>query len=481
MDATVTLFGQVSDHLKARPVRDVTETDGLSPERLSQQVRQQLVSHPDLAEPCATVTNLQEKLQWLRELRGKRPSKLLRDVDAIVSSVIDPVVDRIRLAIESAIGEAPHRGPEIIQQVRCVLSALVIPEPDAEPLNRLGRLTRALGELNQRRLGLPRKSIEYAEQRLTERALPEYDATIQALAAERVSEYLKQQLHRLDEFCGECLTRVGRFQQNIARIQATVFTLRTASVTADHVSKSSVVLELPGPAEDDVIAGLRSRLRCSDQNELSGILLVRWVDLLRPHAERWVSDLAPLGVLLTYVDPERAAGEFARLVESLLGEGHSLYEIIERFGVLKVASELVNRAEQLCSLQSRDLEPFNVTPLTLTIVRLPPAAGPRDLQIRDQLEAAFLEATGNKCLRLSCSPAERNAITVVRSKTGFPIGIEGGNETLLLEYMKAADAGHLPHLVGVISTTDHGEALPNYLTLAHQLSSEHSQNLFSVD
>ena len=46
LDAVITLFELGLSHLKARPVRDVTETDNLAPSRLTHQVQQQLVSHP---------------------------------------------------------------------------------------------------------------------------------------------------------------------------------------------------------------------------------------------------------------------------------------------------------------------------------------------------------------------------------------------------------------------------------------------------
>ncbi len=481
LDATIKLFELGLDHLKSLPVRDLTETDNLAPSKLTHQVQQQLISHPDLTEPDATVPVLQAKSQIIRELRGKRPTKLLRDLDAIVAGVIDPVLSRIRLEIDLAIGGTPHQGPRIVEQVRAVLNSLVIPDPNSEPLTRLGRLVRALSELGHRQFSLPRKTIEFAVQRLTERALPEYDAAIQALAAEWVSAQLKLELPRLNEYCEESLARVALCNQSVAKIHAAVLKLRRESVISGHISKSSVVLELPGPKENDVIAGLRSRLRCGDQGELSGVLFDRWIESLRPLAERWVPTSAPVGVILSHVDPEEAALAFVQLIESLLGEGHSLYEIIDRYGGTKVATELFNRAEQLGSLQSRDIEPFNVTPLTLTIIRLPPTVGPRDSHIRDQLEAAFLKVTNNNCLILSCSPAERNAITVVRSKTGFPIGIESGNETLLIEYVKAAHAGHLPHLVGVISGTDHGEAISNYLKLGRRLGPEFSEVQFEID
>ncbi len=478
LDATITLFESGLGHLKSLPVRDVTETDNLTASKLTHQVQQQLISHPDLAEPDATVPVLQAKSQLIRELRGKRPTKLLRDVDAIVASVIAPALGRIRSETDLAIGGAPHQGPRIVEQVRAVLNSLVIPDPNSESLTRLGRLVRALSELGHRQFSLPRKTIEFAVQRLTERALPEYDAAIHALAEEWVSAQLKLELPRLNEYCEESLARVALFHQNIAKIHAAVLKLRRESVISGHISKSSVVLELPGPKDSDVIAGLRSRLRCSDQGELSGVLFDRWIESLRPLAERWVPTSAPVGVILSHVDPDEAALAFVQLIESLLGEGHSLYEIIDRYGVTRVATELFNRAEQLGSLQSRDIEAFNVTPLTLTIVRLPPPVGPRDSHIRDQLHAAFVNVSDGKCIQLSCSSAERNAVTVVRSKTGFPIGIEGGNETLLLEYVKAAAAGHLPHLVGVISATDHGEALVSYLKLGQRLGPDYPEEQF---
>ena len=223
------------------------------------------------------------------------------------------------------------------------------------------------------------------------------------------------------------------------------------------------------PSEIEITTGLLTRLDCKDKLALAKALLTKWEAALREHALGWLPPSAPFGLLLTYLDAITVADCFRRVVESSLGEGHSLFEIVEREGLESTAHDLYDRAEHLCQLRSRDIEQYNVNPCSVTIVRFPPPVGPRDAVLRERLAAAFLKL--GHCSLVEGSAAERNAITVIRTTVGWPIGIEGGNSGLLQEYAKAGDAGHLPHLIGIVTGTEYGEPIPSYVQLARELQS----------
>ncbi len=451
------------------PGREVSETDDLDLSDLSQRCNQRIAGHSDLTEPTSDLRELNGRLQTLRSLRARKPSKLSRDVATVVDEIVGSVVIRLRLAIDEAAGHTPHRIPELVEQLRATLSQITLPEPNAEPITVFGRIVSALGSLNQRRTAIPRKTLEFVEQRLTERALPEYDRTLSAFAEERITERLKQEIIGLELFLSELLLRSAQFAGNTAAVQNCMEVWRKEALHASNVSRASVILELPGPTEIEITTGLLTRLDCKDKLALAKALLAKWEAALREHALGWLPPSAPFGLLLSHLDAVTVADCFRRVVESSLGEGHSLFEIVERMGLESTAQDLYDRAEHLCQLRSRDIEQYNVNPCSVTIVRFPPPVGPRDAVLRERLAAAFLKL--GHCSLVEGSAAERNAITVIRTTVGWPIGIEGGNSGLLQEYAKAGDAGHLPHLIGLVTGTEYGEPIPSYLRLASELQS----------
>ena len=446
------------------PGRDISESDELDPAVLSKRAHLRIANHLELAEPTSDLPILNERLQTIRGLRGGKASKLARDVDGAVDEVVGPVILRLRLAIDDAAAAAPHRIKSLVEQLRSTLDDITLPEPNAEPIIVLGRIITSLGSLQQRRLAIPKKSLEFAQQRLTERVLPEYQAALMALAEERVSQRLKLEIDGLHQFLKELLVRSSQFTKNSDAVLNEIEGWRTEALHASHVSQASVILELKGPTEMDIITGLMTRLECKDQLTLGKTLNVKWEAALREQALGWLPPNAPFGLLLASLEPQIIANTFRHIVESSLGEGHSLYEIIERNGIESTALDLYDRAEHLCHLRSRDIEQYNVNPCSVTIVRLPPAVGPRDVELRERLAAKFLRL--GHCSLVEGSASERNAITVIRTTVGWPIGIEGGNSGLLQEYARACAAGHLPHLIGIVTGTECGEAVPAYISLA---------------
>lgn len=469
VEATSQLFQRFLQGWLERPARVISETDDLNVVALAKVVYQQLAGHPELAEPSSDIAVLQQRLTTLRELRARKHSRLSRDVDGFVDEAIAPVVGRLKKALEEAVADTPHCSKQVVAQVRSVISHISLSEPNSDSIARLGRIIRALSDFSQRRLSIPKKSLDFAFARLTESALPEYNAAVAALVDERVTDALKQEFQRLDVYLKELIQRQALLSKNLALARDKMERWRVASLRDGHVSKVSVVVELEGTTSSEIIAGMMVRWHCKDQQQLSVEIGTRWEAKLRESAAAWLQDDPPLGVLLTHLDPEVIAESFRQTVEESFGEGHSLYEIVERTGVTRIASELLDRAEPLCDLQSRDIEQFNITPYQVTIVRVPPVVGPRDTQIRDQLEAAFVKLTHGQCEFLAAAPSERHTLTVVRSIVGWPIAIEGGNPALLLEYSRACHAGHLPHLIGVTEGTKHGEGVAAYLQLAGSL------------
>ncbi len=470
MDVLIHLFALAMTVWKERPLRDVSETDDLDAAALARSCHQKLVGLPELTEPTTDVSELHERFQTLQQLRAKKPSRLLRDVEAAAREVTLSIVERVRSAIDGAIGNGPHRTQAVVDQVRAGLQAVYLPEPDPEPLTRFGRVIRGLVEIGRHRSALPAKTIEYVEQQLSQRALPLYDKALLALAGELVVVDLRRELADLDVFLDELAGRGHDFARNLNAVEAALEELRSETIRASRQSRASVLLEIAGATDSEILAGLLARQKCQDQRELVSILLQKWEADLREQAAGWLAPTASLGTLLTHVSPATIADSFQAVVEGSLGEGHTLYEMIERAGILRTARDLYERAEQLCHLRSRNIEPFNITPCELTIVRLPQPVGRRDGQIRDDLAQAFTDLCEYEhCALIEAPNSERHVVSVIRSSLGWPIGIEAGNTVMLLEYAAAHERGHVPHLVGVLDESPDGSALPSYLEMASLL------------
>jgi len=136
-----------------------------------------------------------------------------------------------------------------------------------------------------------------------------------------------------------------------------------------------------------------ARNRCADVHALAASLLDNFEARLRqgvPHLCPYLdASTAAFPDIIRAVPAAVLAQEFLRLVEESVGPGHTVYEVIAKHGVETVADFLYRRAAPTCHLGERDVEPFNISPVSLAIVRLPPTVGPRDAEIRESLISAF--------------------------------------------------------------------------------------------
>jgi hypothetical protein len=265
------------------------------------------------------------------------------------------------------------------------------------------------------------------------------------------------------------LRRHQNFVTNLDRVRTLIEKRRTERLKSETYAESSVFLTLPGPTENEVLAGMISRLGCGDRRELAVHVLDRLEAALRETAAvdaPTVKDKG-IGALLATLVPETILAVYEELFAASLGEGHSVYEIIEQEGLETVAQELLDRADPLCDLSGRDIPQFNVSVHELTIVRLPPPTAPRDPAIRERLEAVFRRVCD--CSILDSGPTEREAVAVVKFNLFWPIIIEAGNATLLDHYVRCEEIGHRPHLVGLFDLSPDGKPNPDYVELGKQL------------
>lgn len=296
-----------------------------------------------------------------------------------------------------------------------------------------------------------------------------YEGSLILIAQELSDELLRAELTKLIAFLDELAARGNDFSKRMHTTLSELEHRQKEAAQAQHISRASVVMALQGPDEKEVLVGMIARNRCADLNQLTAVLLDAFETRLRQGVPRLCpyldANTASLPDIIRAVAPATLAEEFLRLVEESVGPGHTVYEVIAKHGVDSVADFLYRRAAPTCHLGERDVEPFNISPVSLAIVRLPPTVGSRDSEIRESLMAAF-EKRG-ACTFTEGTPSDRS-VTAVRVHLGWPIGIAEENRSLLDRYLRSGERGHLPHLVKLVPDAPLGTVSPAAKDLAVQ-------------
>jgi len=298
---------------------------------------------------------------------------------------------------------------------------------------------------------------------LAQRAVGAYEDAIGELAASLTAEALARTLHDLRGFLDETARRSAEYQRRLDAIATLLSDREKQAVERNRITNASVILPLNGPDEQEALTGMMERDRCGDLSHLVATMRDRYEQRLREIARvrcpAVAAEDAGLTKLILAIDPDTAASAFVSMVESRLGNGHSLYEQIEKHGVTAAAHYLFERAEHTCHLSERNSEHFNVPTAEISVVRLPPPVGPRDRLIREELRSVFCHL--GPCIFSDGAP-EENAVSVVRLEIGWPIGIEYANHALRTRYQESAAQGHLPHLIGILPDSPLGEPCSEY-------------------
>ncbi|GEM_PF-6169966 len=463
LDAAVTLFRVCADAWRARPQDQayLNDLEKLFPATLAQTVQARLRGITDLSDPGLDPDEQRKRLATIHAIRAKTMGRAGRDAVQNAERTVAESVAQLQQSLGQAFATGPEKVRRVADQVRRGLQELAFPPADPEPLAKLQHCLKSYDQINARRSALAGGTFEFVSTQLRNQAHRMYERTIGFLAAELAEDALRQALPKLaahlDELGGRSTDFAGRMTAALTALE------RRQKKTAQdqQVSRASVVMPLDGPDEKQILAGMIERHGCADLNQLS----VRILEALEAHVRRLAPTVCPhldantacLADLVRAMEPDGLAASFLHVVEESLGTGHTIYEVIARRGLDEVADFLSRRASPTCHLGNRDIEAFNISPLQLTIVRLPPAVGTRDPHIRESLCAALAKYA--PCTFADGAPSERS-VTVVRVHVGWPIGIAEDNRPLLERYLRSGRSGHLPHLIGVVPDAPLGTVSP---------------------
>ncbi len=476
-DATVTAYAAMVARWSRRPSDDtfLNDIDAMQPAVLAAAIGARLAALPELTDLSFQAGDLRKRLDILSSLRARAVSPICRSAEASAAAVADEAADRLRKSLDDAFANTPHRMREVIEQTKVALTAIQWPEPQSQPHAEFSRLVRGHDELTTRRAAFTPDNHEAIVAQLTHGAQRAYNESLKAVSLEFAVRASRQVVQDTESYLEELVSLGTQFDGRVQAIGAVLETTRTEAAAENRVSRASVIVALDGPDEREILAGMVARQRCADLQELSTDLLSRFDARLHNLAASrypWIEPDAPLPRLVAAIDPDEAGAEFVSLVRESLGSGHTLYQVIDQYGVRQLARELIERAAHTCHLRGRDNERFNVPTVPMTILRLPQPVGAADFDIRQRLDAAFRKL--GDCTVTNGSPDDKD-VTVVRLDLGWPLAIEQNNPALLQRYVRSADSAHRPHLLGILDDSLGGEVSPRYRQLAETLDPTHDQ------
>lgn len=470
-DASVTLLRALTTVWQSRPTDEsyLSDLEKLFPAPLTRAVRARLNGIEELSDPGLDADEQRKRLAAIQAIRARGMTRPCREARIAGERTIEEGTARFRHSLLQAFAAAPHRVRSLVDQVKRALKELTFPAPDAEALPRFQRTLKALEQITARRSALAASSFEFVVAQLRNMAHAAYDESLAFLAHEVSDEMLRAEVPKLLAFLDELAGRGMDFTQRMHGALTELENRQKQVAQDQHVSRASVSMALQGPDEKEILAGMIARNRCADLNQLASYLLDSYQARLRqrvPHLCPYLdANTATFADIIRSVEPSALAEEFSQLVEESVGPGHSVYEVIGQHGIDIVADFLHRRSAPTCHLGERDVEVFNVSPLSLTIVRLPPPVGPHDAELRESLKAAFSKR--GDCTFTDGAASDRS-VTVVRVHVGWPIAIAEENRALLDRYLRSGEHGHPPHLVNLIPDSPLGTVSPSAKKLANQ-------------
>jgi hypothetical protein len=220
---------------------------------------------------------------------------------------------------------------------------------------------------------------------------------------------------------------------------------------------------LSEPTGEDLLAAIMTHRKVGSQAELFDGLRHDLEERLRETAARHGMAHAqiPFRRMFLALPVGEVVDTFRSLIVESISGTHSFYETCQSYGLERLVSELVKRSQITSWFEGRDDSRFGITKFQVSIVRMPSAANPKDVQIKELMEGLFRQTGFHQIL----TNGHERSLSVLRICAGWPVGIEGGNAALLQAYGRSRRTGHLPHLTGILADSQAGEHAPGILKL----------------
>jgi hypothetical protein len=479
-DATASIADQIFESYRAQPVSraHLAANDALQPARLAEGALNACASLEQLGQLTPDVPSVHARYLFLRKLAaGHLNGAECREILDRTSAMVGERAEELRHALKRGFDDHPAGIVGAVAQIRAAQAEFKPARSNPRLLDRLNELLQKLAEIPSHQGDLTKEAYDRVHNGLTQEAASYAKQATEDILAVVAWEEFQRRLPSVRAYLAETESQSLRYNRRLDEVRR--YLAEVQQSVRDEITKltSSIALVIAGPSQDEVLTGIKTALQVDDIGMVVSALAKEFEGRLRdlarvryPHTDVAHSSVA---ALIVEVAGEDLAELLADLVEESLGHGHSLFQLIERYGVDAAARFLWLRAESTCFFSGRDHDRLGTPSTEIGIVRLPRATSPMDETIRDRLAAAFRSLSRN-CQVTAGGPAL--GINVVRIKAGFPIGTEQSVHSLLPRYALAGREGHRPHLLDLVPDAPLGEASPAYLYLASIFETSDPQN-----
>lgn len=469
IDAAAALGRQVFETIKlARGERaHVQAIDDLNPGRLSKMAMTAITSLAQFESTPMTLAEVNERYEVLKHVAAGTASRDAREIAEAVQKVVEGRTAEVRAGFGKLFDQQPADVVDAVVQGRQQLNDYTPPRGNLKLLAKLRRILQRLHELPQFETSLVPGTYQGVRTALLQEARKATEEALVEVIDGQTWAALQDKRPTLEVFFKEIQARGVKFQTQVSAVVDDLAEKQQEARQQEQEMASSATLTLPGPDKDEVLTGMRTVAGCAEVSALVELLVPEFDAALRTFARHHYPHLDAQNASFATLNVEIRSGEIAeilvRLVESRLGTGHSLYQLVERYGIAKCAEYLVQRAGATCFFAGRTEHRFGFTPMEFAILRMPPAKDSADEEVRELFRGEVEHLAPN--LHVDEGNDLDREISITRFFCGWIIGTEAANGALLQHYAFAGDEGHPPHLVGIVSDSPLGKVSPAYRNL----------------
>lgn len=437
------------------------------PSVLFERAKAALQAQPDLRLSAdLTPEAIRKQADLVKALHAGQKPELTEQIFRTVSGVCQEAGQHLRRIFDAAADQAPSTVDEVADDLMKALEQMaVVEQGDGQAIARFIRRAEQLDGLPRWRQELPEATFKSLERQLLQAAQTEYNQAFDGIVADNFRHAWQNESEAFK-------ARVVQYREDAHAFQAKARLCTEAFDRAHQRAKQrAAVLRcgnqvlLKGASDEELRAALLTHRKAGSQLELLQGLHHDLDGKLRERALR--RGLGPelqqasFRRMVLALSVDDLVETFRELLVAAVSGTHSLYESCQAYGLERLVSELTQRSRITSWFEGRDDPRFGIARFEFKSVRLPTALSPKDVEIKEILEALFRQAGFHDILNSSFS----QNISVLRIYAGWPIGIEGGNGVLLQAYGRSAHTGHLPHLAGILSDSQAGRHAPGILRL----------------
>lgn len=405
--------------------------------------------------------DLELQKHQLREVR-QSGTQTHRRVGELINQESDRLFNQAHKALNS-LKDSPFQAKEMLEKLSSDLKQLSTPEAASDSSVCYRRLCNALPVLRQLAKKEYRRRLEPA---LMEAINSAFRLTIAQHVKQRAIPIWNQQVRKLRESCDASAAATLHIRNKLESIFETLNVMHQVVHDQSALLENSIHVVLQPKSAEAFEAALTTHFRCDSDQELTDAVRDQWYERLQQRAAVLAPAMEPTASIFRFmvaIPVEVVCDELIELIEDGASDALTIYTQVENAGVDVVAAELHRRAKPMVRLGAYEgSEEVNILPTHSSRITFPSPRNTRDGHVMAELKESFRRLDE----QVEFAESSDREISVVRMVLNYPIGIDENNLDMLISYWRAAERGHLPHLIGFADGSTDGNAISCVLELA---------------